>query len=78
MSNRLLLGLRVVRPRGSMSRRGIMAAALAGAALAPAVQAQQASWPTRPVHLVLPFAAGATADAFASGRCSPSRWASRW
>jgi tripartite-type tricarboxylate transporter receptor subunit TctC len=64
MGNRSLQGLQSVRPSKGMSRRRLLAAALAGAALSPAVQAQD-NWPTRPVHLVLPFGAGATADAFA-------------
>jgi tripartite-type tricarboxylate transporter receptor subunit TctC len=46
-----------------MHRRSLLAAALAAAA-APAVRAQSA-WPTKPVRIVVPFAAGGTTDILA-------------
>jgi tripartite-type tricarboxylate transporter receptor subunit TctC len=46
-----------------MQRRSLLAAALAAAA-APAVRAQSA-WPTKPVRIVVPFAAAGTTDILA-------------
>ncbi len=65
MGNRFNQSPRVVRAGAGVSRRRVMGAALATAALAPTGALARKAWPTRPVHLVLPFAAGATADAFA-------------
>lgn len=64
MGNRFLQGLRAARLSHGVSRRGLLTTMLVGATMAATAQAQ-GNWPTGPVHLVLPFAAGATADAFA-------------
>ncbi len=60
------------------TRRGALRAALAaGAALAatPAVRAQSADWPTRPLRMVVPFGPGSTPDVLArvvADRLSPA------
>jgi tripartite-type tricarboxylate transporter receptor subunit TctC len=48
-----------------IQRRRLLAAAAAGAALAPLGVRAQGAWPTRPVTLVVPFPAGGGTDAFA-------------
>ena len=50
-------------PLASQTRRGLLAAALALAATAPALA--QPAWPTRPVTIIVPFAAGGSTDVVA-------------
>jgi tripartite-type tricarboxylate transporter receptor subunit TctC len=45
-----------------MKRRSLIAAAAAGGLALPALAHAQASWPDRPIRLVVPFAAGTSTD----------------
>lgn len=49
----------------STSRRTLLALALASVIGAPAVHAQTAAWPTKPIHFVVPFAPGGANDLLA-------------
>lgn len=48
-----------------LNRRDILCAAIAGAAVYSTAGHAQATWPSRPVNLVVPFPAGGGTDAFA-------------
>lgn len=48
-----------------LNRRDILCAAIAGAAVYSTAGYAQATWPSRPVNLVVPFPAGGGTDAFA-------------
>ncbi len=49
----------------SLNRRDILRAAVAGAAVYSTAGLAQASWPTKPVTVIVPFPAGGGTDAFA-------------
>jgi tripartite-type tricarboxylate transporter receptor subunit TctC len=59
-----------------MKRRSILLAAAASPFAGFAVHAQQASWPTRPVRLIVPWGAGGAADVIARtvGQKLSERW----
>lgn len=59
-----------------MKRRNFGLLALAGTLPAGSVLAQAAAWPARPVRIVVPFAAGGTADVL--GRIMADRLSVKW
>jgi hypothetical protein len=48
--------------RRSLSRRALLAAPTLAAVSAPLIQASANSWPTKPVHITVPFAPGGSGD----------------